>query len=83
MAVVVSAVVLGVALILAARSLAGGLQAHGEALVGYWGTKPSETVSVDVEEIVARWNLDHPEGGEMVLESELDSDGVLGGSLPG
>lgn len=66
------------AVVVAARTLAAAVQVHAEALAGYWSTnKAAETAFVSLDDVLAEWNLDHPKGGELVLEGAGDLEDAL------
>lgn len=77
-AVVLSALAIAAGVVVAARAVRDGLQAHAEALAGYWSTnKAAETAFVSLDDVVAEWNLQNPGEQGMVLESEQALEEIL------
>lgn len=72
------AVVITAGVVVAARVVRDGLQAHAEALAGYWSTnKAAETAFVSLDDVVAEWNLQNPGEQGMVLESDSELEELL------
>ena len=68
------ALILGASVVLAAKTIAEAVQAHGAALAGFWGTTSAETKYVPLDEVLADAQMADPTRyvtADLVLDSEL------------
>lgn len=66
------------AVVVAARWLSQAVREHAEALAGYWSTaKAGDAAFVSLDDVIAEWNLEHPQGNELVLEGDEELEDLL------
>lgn len=73
LAVLVAALVLGFAVVLAARTIRDGLVKLGSAVDGFWQSTTTPATYVPLDEVIAQHHLNNPFGGELVYDEEVET----------